>query len=108
MWALSRGRRACALRRDGRRGRGFLIVKFLDFAKSLGGFLTPRFLNGRKIYHVPAAVAGAVRGSAAKLQKRAFSAYEHKHWILMRAERAGALPGHARSALAGHRTRGAR
>ena len=43
-----------------------------------------------------------------KLQKRAFSAYEHKHWILMRAERAGALPGHARSALAGHRTRGAR
>ena len=47
-------------------------------------------------------------GTQAKLQKRAFSAYEHKHWILMRAERAGALPGHARSALAGHRTRGAR
>ena len=47
-------------------------------------------------------------GLRTKLQKRAFSAYEHKHWILMRAERAGALPGHARSALAGHRTRGAR
>ena len=52
--------------------------------------------------HTDTGVAGA------KLQKRAFSAYEHKHWILMRAERAGALPGHARSALAGHRTRGAR
>ena len=49
-----------------------------------------------------------VRSTQPKLQKRAFSAYEHKHWILMRAERAGALPGHARSALAGHRTRGAR
>eukprot|EP00315_Gephyrocapsa_oceanica_P058230 CAMPEP_0185483888 /NCGR_PEP_ID=MMETSP1366-20130426/8884_1 /TAXON_ID=38817 /ORGANISM="Gephyrocapsa oceanica, Strain RCC1303" /LENGTH=458 /DNA_ID=CAMNT_0028091885 /DNA_START=69 /DNA_END=1443 /DNA_ORIENTATION=- len=51
---------------------------------------------------------GRSDASSSKLQKRAFSAYEHKHWILMRAERAGALPGHARSALAGHRTRGAR
>ena len=43
----------------------------------------------------------------AKLQKQAFSAYKCRHWIIVRAERAGATQTHARSALAGH-TRGAR
>ena len=42
-----------------------------------------------------------------KLQKQAFSAYTCRHWIIVRAERAGATRTHARSALAGH-TRGAR
>ena len=42
-----------------------------------------------------------------KLQKQAFSAYKCRHWIIVRAERAGATRTHARSALAGH-TRGAR
>ena len=35
----------------------------------------------------------------AKLQKRAFSAFKRRHWIIMRAERAGATRTHARSAL---------
>ena len=44
---------------------------------------------------------------SAKLQKQAFSAYKCRHWIIVRAERAGATRTHARSALARH-TRGAR
>ena len=63
---------------------------------------------GEPLRRVGAPTPRLLRSPPPKLQKRAFSAYEHKHWILMRAERAGALPGHARSALAGHRTRGAR
>ena len=54
--------------------------------------------------------AGAVSSPlspTAKLQKQAFSAYKCRHWIIVRAERAGATRTHARSALAGH-TRGAR
>ena len=41
----------------------------------------------------------------AKLQKQAFSAYKCRHWIIVRAERAGATRTHARSALAGGKVR---
>ena len=49
----------------------------------------------------------ANKREAAKLQKRAFSGYKHRRWIMVRAERAGATRTYARSALARH-PRGAR
>ena len=52
--------------------------------------------------HIGGSTFLVTRRTTAKLQKRAFSGYKRRRWIIMRAERAGATRTHARSALAGH------